>query len=175
VDLYPKIECKKITKKMKKHISTLFLIVLILSCADAKKNSPSDGNKKEQISNDTFLSANIDGKTFHIDSPVYFSMQNIITLAAVGNDKVEKIRIYINYTKGPATYTFGEGISNSDNMVYTNSKGDWLAAKTKGEGTITITEEGGYLVGVFSFTGVNKKDNSTIQITEGKFKVKLDS
>jgi len=160
---------------MKKLISTLFLIVLILSCADAKKNDPDDGSKIEQVSNNTFLSAKIDGRTFHIDSPTYFSMQNIITLAAVGNDKVQKIRIYINYTKGPGTYTFGEGISNSDNMVYTNSKGDWLAAKTKGEGTITITEEGGYLMSTFSFTGVNEEDNSTRQITEGKFKVKVDS
>ena len=83
--------------------------------------------------------------------------------------------MYINYNKGPATYTFGEGIGNSDNMVYTNNKVDWLVAKTKGEGTISFTEEGGYLIGKFSFIGVNKKNNSTKTITDGEFKVRIDS
>jgi len=53
-------------------------------------------------------------------------------------------------------------------MVYTNTKVDWLAAK--GKGTITVTEEGDYLIGDFSFTGVNKEDSSTKQITNGKIK-----
>ncbi len=58
---------------------------------------------------------------------MYFSAQKIITLAALSKDKNEKIRIYKN---GPTTYTFGENISNSDSMVYTNNKVDWLAANT---------------------------------------------
>ncbi len=173
--LYSKIKCKKITEIMKKHITLVLLLVLIVSCSDTKKDKIKDGTKIEQTQNDTFLKATIDGVTFYADAPIYFSAQNIITLAAVSKDKTEKIRIYINYNKGPATYTFGEGISNSDNMVYTNTKVDWLAAKTKGKGAITLTEEGDYLIGKFSFTGVNKEDSSTKQITDGEFKVKTGS
>ncbi len=169
--LYSKIKCKKITEIMKKHITLVLLLVLTVSCSDAKKSKIKDDTKIEQAQSDSFLTAMIDGVTFYTDAPIYFSAQNIITLAAVSNDENEKIRIYINYDKGPATYTFGKGISNSDNMVYTNNKVHWLAAKTMGEGTITITEEGGYLLGEFSFIGVNKENNSTKHIAEGEFRV----
>ncbi len=175
MEIYSKIKCRKITEKMKKVITIVLLLVLTVRCSDAKEKKIANDIKIEQSQNDTFLSAKIDGVTFYTDAPIYFSAQNIITLAAVSKDNTEKIRIYINYNKGPATYTFGEGISNSDNMVYTNTKVHWLAAKTKGEGTITLTEEGGYLIGKFSFTGVNKEDSSTKQITNGEFKVKTGS
>lgn len=160
---------------MKKPITLLLLLVLTFSCADAEKKDIADGNKIDQAQNDTFLKAKIDGVNFYIDAPMYFSAQNIITLAAVSKNKNEKIRIYIDYKKGPATYAFGKGISNADNMIYTTNKVDWVAAKIKGEGTITLTEEGGYLIGAFSFTGTNKENTSTKQITDGKFKVRIDS
>ncbi len=150
---------------MKKIITLIVLIVMSFSCSDAQKS------KTDQTKNDSYLTAKIDGVNFLIDAPYYYSAQNIITLAAVSKDGNEKIRIYINYNNGPTTYTFGKGISNSDNMAYTNNKTHWLAAKTKGNGTITFTEKGNYLMGEFSFTGVNKENNSTKQITEGKFRV----
>lgn len=153
----------------------LLLLALCLSCADAPKKKMADTAKLEQTQKDTYLKASIDGAAFYIAEPHYFSTLKIITIAAVSTDKTEKIRIYINYSKGPATYPFGKGISNSDNMVYTHNKVDWLAAKTNGEGSVTITEEGGYLIGKFSFTGVDKKDMSTKNITNGEFKVRIDS
>lgn len=159
---------------MKNLITILLLLVLSLSCSETKKNK-SSSTKIDWDQNDSFLSANVDDVHFYMDTSMYFSAQNIITLAAESKNKTEKIRIYINYKKGPAIYTFGEGILNSDNMVYTNNKVDWLAAKTTGEGTITIKEEEGYLIGTFSFTGVNKENNSKKQITGGKFKVRIDS
>lgn len=157
---------------MKKLITIVLLVVITLSCSDAKKSKTTDGNKIDQTQNDTYLKAEIDGVPFFVEDPIYISAYNIITLAALSEDKNEKIRIYINYNKGPTTYTFGKGISNSDNLIYTNTKVHWLAAKTMGEGTITISEEGGYLIGEFLFTGVNKENNSTKKITDGKFKVK---
>ncbi|MEE9363502.1 MAG: DUF6252 family protein [Cellulophaga sp.] len=160
---------------MKKYITILLLLVLTLSCSDVKKNKTSGGNKIEHAQNESFLTAKIDGVKFYTNVPMYFSAQNIITLAAISKDKNEKIRIYINYNKGPAAYIFGKDIPNSDNMIYTNNKVHWLAAKTKGEGTVTLTEEGGYLIGEFSFTGVNKENNSSKKITNGKFKVRIDS
>lgn len=156
---------------MKKGITIAFLLALTFSYSDAKKKKTRNDTKIEQAQNESFLKATIDGVAFYADDPIYFSAQNIITLAALTKDKNEKIRIYINYNKGPATYIFGKGISNSDNLVYTNNKVHWLAAKTMGEGTITITEEGGYLLGEFSFIGVNKENNSTKHIAEGEFRV----
>ncbi len=156
---------------MKKGITIAFLLALAFSYSDAKKKKTRNDTKIEQAQNESFLKATIDGVAFYADDPIYFSAQNIITLAALTKDKNEKIRIYINYNKGPATYIFGKGISNSDNLVYTNNKVHWLAAKTMGEGTITITEEGGYLLGEFSFIGVNKENNSTKHIAEGEFRV----
>ncbi len=156
---------------MKKGITIVLLLALTFSFSDAKKKKKTNDNKVEQAQNESFLKAKIDGVAFYADDPIYFSAQDIITLAALTKDKNEKIRIYINYNKGPATYIFGKGISNSDNLVYTNNKVHWLAAKTMGEGTITITEEGGYLLGEFSFIGVNKENNSTKHIAEGEFRV----
>jgi len=149
----------------------MLLILVTISCSNTKKNKVNGGNKIDQTQNDTYLKASLNGEVFYVDNPIYFSAQNIITLAAVSKDGSEKIRIYINYNKGPATYTFGLGISNSDNMIYTHNKTDWLAAKTKGDGTITLTEDGAYLLGKFSFIGVSKEDKSTKQITNGKFRV----
>ncbi len=156
---------------MKKGIAIVLLLALTFSCSDAKKKKKTNDNKIEQTQNESFLKATIDGVAFYADDPFYYSAQNIITLAALTKDENEKIRIYINYNKGPATYIFGKNISNSDNLVYTNNKVHWLAAKTMGEGTITITEEGDYLIGKFSFTGVNKEHNSAKHISEGEFKV----
>ncbi|TLP74284.1 hypothetical protein ES765_16460 [Maribacter sp. ACAM166] len=55
-------------------------------------------------------------------------------------------------------------------MIYTNSKGHWIASKFRGEGTITLTEVGDYLIGKFSFTAVVNKIKK--QITDGEFRVK---
>ncbi len=160
---------------MKKLITIVVLATIIMGCNDGKKSKISDGNKIDQTQNDSFLSAKIDGKYFSTDAPIYFSTQNIITLAAVSKDKTEKIRIYIEYKKGPATYTFGKGINNTENMIYTKNAENWVASKVSGKGTITFTEQGGYLKATFSFTGVNKETNKTIQITEGKLKVRIQS
>ena len=154
---------------MKKLITIVLLAVITFSCSDAKKNKTTVDTKTDQAQNDTYLKATIDGVAFYAEAPHFIYDQKIISLAGISKDKTEKI--YINYNKGPAIYTFGKGISNSDNLIYTNNKVHWLAAKTMGEGTITITEEGAFLIGKFNFTGVNKEDKSTKQITDGEFKV----
>ena len=72
---------------MKKQITIVLLILVTLSCADIKKNKPSDSTKIDEAQNNAFLSANIDGENFYTDAPIYYSAQNIITLAAVSKDK----------------------------------------------------------------------------------------
>jgi hypothetical protein len=161
-------------KKMKTLMAIAILLFVATNCADDKKNVLSDANKIDQVQNESVMTAQVVGTSFYSEELNYFSAQNIVTLAAVSKDKTEKIRIYINYNNGPTTYAFGKGISNSDNMVYTNSSGDWLAAKTKGKGTITFTEQGDYLKATFSFTGVNTKNKNTIEVTQGEFKVRVN-
>ena len=158
-----------------KLITIVVLAIIIISCNDGKKSKINEGNKIDQTQSDSFLSAKINGKDFYTDAPIYFSSQNIITLAAVSKDKIEKIRIYIEYKKGPATYTFGKDIDNTENMIYTKNDENWVASKVSGEGTITFTEEGGYLKASFSFTGISKDNKSTKQISNGEFKVKIHS
>ena len=55
-------------------------------------------------------------------------------------------------------------------MIYSNNKVHWIASKLRGEGTITLTEEGRYLIGKFSFTAADNENKK--QITDGEFKVK---
>ena len=102
---------------MKKLITIVLLIVITCSCSETKKNKESGETKIDNTQSDVFFSAKIDGEKFYTDTPIYFSSQKIISLAGVNKDKTKKIRIYINYINGPATYNFGKGISNSDNMV----------------------------------------------------------
>jgi len=145
----------------------MMLSLMVVACK--KENKSSD--KVIESTNKAFLTATINGVNFYTEDLHYFSALSIITLAAESKDKNEKIRIYINYNKGPGTYNFGEGIPNSDNMVYDKGESHWLAAKTNGKGTITFTEEDGYLKATFSFTGVHKETKKTLQISDGKFRV----
>lgn len=156
---------------MKNSITVVALLILMFGCSDIKKSTAAIETSTEESQRNTYLKAEIDGVDFYMEGPVYVSAYNIISLAALTEDKTEKIRIYINYDEGPATYTFGKGINNSDNLIYTNNETHWLAAKTMGEGSITIKEEGDYVMGAFSFIGVNKEDGSTKRITNGEFKV----
>ncbi len=159
---------------MDKLIALVLLIFVTTNCADDKKNGVNDSHKIDQGQQASFMTAQVDGKEFHSEELHYFSAQNIITIAAVSKDKTEKIRIYIEYNNGPRTYTFGKDIKNANNMVYTNQSNDWLASKTKGKGTITFTEQGDYLKGVFSFIGVNTKSKKTIEVIKGEFKVHVN-
>lgn len=154
-------------------LSTLaFLLAITMSCPDDHNNASASINKTNQKLGDNFLKATINGVAFYAEDLSYYSMQSIITLAATSKDGKEKIRLYINYTKGPATYTFGDGISTSDHMIYSKSEVDWIASKLKGEGEITFKEERDYLIGKFSFDGVeNKEEKSIKEVNAGEFRV----
>ncbi|MGC1204785.1 MAG: DUF6252 family protein [Flavobacteriaceae bacterium] len=121
----------------------------------------------DQVQNDTYLKATIDGETFYVKDPIYSPAGEMITVTANSKDKSQKIRIAIEYSKGPATYTLGK---DKGTMIYTKAKVHWIVSKKRGEGTITLTEEGDYLTGKFSFTGT-ENDKTEKQITDGEFRV----
>jgi hypothetical protein len=144
-----------------------------MGCNDNKKSKISGGNKIDQTQSDSFLSAKIDGKQFFTNE-LFCNLlldPNTISLTATSNDKIETFRFTIIYDNGPAIYTVGENSNKSGNLIYTHNKDHWIASKKRGEGTITLTEKGNYLIGQFSFDG--DSSNSTKQITDGKFKVKM--
>lgn len=156
---------------MIKLITLASLLAITISCPNDQNNT-SATNKTDQKQVDNFLKATIDDVAFYAEDLHYYSMQKIITLAAISKDGKEKIRLYINYTKGPATYTFGDGISTSDHMIYTKTGVDWIASKLKGEGEITFKEDGDYLIGKFSFDGIeNEEEKSVKKINAGEFRV----
>ncbi len=153
---------------MKKTTLIILLIVLTCSCSDAKKNKGS--NEIKQAKAGAFMSAKINGVNFYSDNPTYLKIDNFINIDGRSKDKTEIIRLQIRYDNGSATYTVGKKTNKKGNMIYTYNKDHWIASKHRGEGTITLTEKGGYLIGEFSFTG--DSGNNTKQITDGKFKVK---
>jgi len=76
--LYSKIKCRKITKKIKKQIIILLLLVITVSCSDAKKSKLKDGTKKEQAQNDTFLKATIDDVAFMQRTRTIFQLKILL-------------------------------------------------------------------------------------------------
>lgn len=157
---------------MKKLITILFILTVTLACSDAKKNTPKDKNAIKQNKTETFMSAKINGVKFYSDNPNYTKFDETINLYGESKDKTEKILFHIVYDNGPSTYNMGKVINKKGNMIYTHNKVSWIVSKHRGEGTITLTEKGDYLIGEFSFSA--EDDSITKQITEGKFKVKMN-
>lgn len=150
---------------MKNLIAMLLFIALTISCKEAKKFEVG------QTKDDTYLKATIDGEVLYVEKPIndFISTKKIISLFAKDEDKNEKIRMVITYNNGPSTYTLGKDQKNL--FVYGNNKVDWAAVGSRGEGSVTISEEGSYLIGKFSFTGYNPEGNPK-KVTDGEFRVK---
>lgn len=157
---------------MKKLITILLMLTVTLACSDSKKNKVVGSNMINQTKTGDFLSAKINGVKFYSGNPNYSKFDNTINLYGKSKDKTEKILFQIIYDNGPSTYNMGKAINKKGNMIYTHNNVPWIVSKNRGEGTITLTEKGDYLIGEFSFLA--EDDNITKQITEGKFKVKMN-
>lgn len=96
-------------------------------------------------------------------------------IAGHSKDKSEAVKMYIETKKEQTTYDFGKGIDNSDNMIYVKNKTNWIASKVLGKGTVTFTEKGNYLVGSFSFIGVENENRKERKTIKGKFKINTKS
>lgn len=145
---------------MKKIITILLILTVVLACSDTKTNKPKS---------DVFMSAKINGVKFYSDNPNYAKFDDVIDLYGKSEDKTEKILFHIVYDNGLSTYNMGKATNKKGNMIYTHNEVSWIVSKHRGEGTITLTEKGDYLIGEFSFSA--EDNNSTKQITEGKFRV----
>ncbi len=124
---------------------------------------------------DSFMTALIDG--------VEFSSFNKVTVGALigvddayqisgalvsGDNIVVQIVLPTATARGTFTTMDSEVILG---YVRVFPFGNWGADESLGSGTVTISENNAtYMLGTFSFTGVNPVDNTTIEITQGKFK-----
>ncbi len=153
--------------KFSKTVLFLLLTVTLISCA--KDDSPENENDSN-----FYLTAKIDG--------VYFTKENVLasvvpdetafySIGAVGGDFSIGLTLNSPISVGTFTPAVGETITLFYQEI--SPYAVWAASEDGGSGTITITENNAtYVAGTFSFTGVNPLDNTTKQITEGKFKAK---
>lgn len=158
---------------MKKIITITMLLLVVVACK--KENKLNTDESKKQTSSNYYFSATIDGKKFYSENPIHYKLQNVITIAAHNIDKSETIKMYIETKKGQTTYHFGKGIDNAENMAYVKNKTTWIASKIVGKGTITLTEKDNYLVGDFSFTGVEYENRTDKKKVKGEFKINTKS
>jgi hypothetical protein len=168
--LYTEIHIKQYI--MKRLITMILILTVTLACSDTKKNKPKGSNAVIQANTDAFMSAKINGVKFYSDNPIYNKFDDQIDLYGISKDKSEKILFHIVYDNGPSTYNMGKVTNKKGNMIYTQNNVPWIVSKHRGKGTITLTEKGDYLIGEFSFLAGD--ENITKQITEGKFKVKMN-
>ena len=126
---------------------------------------------------DSFMTALIDG--------VEFSSFNKVTVGALigvddvyqlsgaresGNGDNIAIQLHLPTATAMGTYTT---MDSEVILVYVQISpfGLWNSGVSLGSGTVTISENNAtYMMGTFSFTAVNGSDNTTIEITQGKFK-----
>ncbi len=153
---------------MKKRILLVVIIGIMLSCSETNKNKQTEDVKIVQTQNDTYLKATVDGVAFYTETPSNLSSLNNFTLLAADKGKNQKLKIFLDESKGPALYTIGEG---KISVVYTSDKGTWIASRVRGKGSIDISKEGNYLKGKFSITCTSTGNATDIEITKGEFKV----
>lgn len=151
-------------------ISILSVFLIVTSCSKAESDNGSQNTKH-------FLTAKINGVAISVDLPLVYPIDKdadgyLISASA------ETFGIGIGLNQPVALGTFaikaGELVPQ---LRYTETSATsakvWEAYDKFGSGTITITAINEKSIeGTFSFTGINRKDDTTKEITDGKFKAK---
>lgn len=178
------------TKALKLFTIAMICIAGFTSCSkDDDNNGGDDGN--------FYFTAKIDGNDFSADmsNPTFTSIHkyhaesiSISAMKDAANPGAGGFLININSGySGTGTYTVGVGGEEENYARYmtgsmaTSNLNSWAAetgngssANNVGTGTITITADANNIVeGTFSFEGYNNADQTTKQITAGKFRMKV--
>lgn len=155
------------------------LLLIVVACKEDNKSD--DTIKENESTNDTFLTAKVDGIDFSANSKkvlfiafsgqlshksgivgtnsdgyeISFMLPNPISTGTINSEMTDP-KIIMSYSESPNKASWHVGNDNNP---------------TKIPFTITITKNGeNFVEGTFSFTALNIKDNTTRQITDGKFK-----
>ncbi|TLP74287.1 hypothetical protein [Maribacter sp. ACAM166] len=164
---------------MKKLITFIMLLLIVVAC---KKDNKNRGKTVENVStNETYLTAIVDGVDFSVNSKkvlfiafsgqlsrksgivgtnadgyeISFMLPNPVTEGSIDTSTKEpKIILSYSESANKASWTVGND-NNPTSMPF----------------TFTILKNGkNFVEGTFSFTALNIKDNTRKQITNGKFK-----
>ena len=161
------------------------LVIAISSCS-----SDDDGDDGNNSGADEHVTAKIDGSDwsastdFDTTAATMASGGGSTILTVQGSDNDGKaINFSIMNYSGPATYTTGDNLANTNLIQYitVTPVAGWISNAVTASvggltpGSITITSDSdGVVEGTFSFDGYNGSDMSTKVITEGSFKANIE-
>lgn len=162
-----------------KTILAVFLLGLCISCSN-------DDGGGDVLNNDTFLTAKVDGVDFEVRGSLFAVDSNIggvksTIMGANLDDDSKSISMGItNLTTGTHVLIDAENddpltSSYVSSLIYGEGKTGWYAIHqlSGAAGIITITElNDSYVVGTFSFTGVDIDSQTEKNISTGRFKIK---
>ncbi len=164
--------------KTLKKLTYLVVMISLITFTSCSKNN--DNNDDNNSGGEEYLTAKIDGANYEAaQSPAVIVSATIssgIFVLTGGNNNGDTVRATINGYTGTGTYTTGDNINNTNSLSYiTLPANSWISTFDIGTGTLNITlEDGEYVEGTFSFEGYNAMDQTTKNITNGKFRAKLE-
>ncbi|MBZ9629415.1 hypothetical protein LB465_01390 [Salegentibacter sp. LM13S] len=151
----------------------------------------SDDDSVDQLQEEEFLSAQIDGEDFMVDrSKGLISCQKYLNdyggidlLVNVETTTGEFMEFYITDYVGARNYIFGNNVFNRSWMRYgmTDPLGDWYAAteskllQTTFPFIEILEDSGDYVKGNFEFEAHNQSNNSIKLIRNGNFNFRVAS
>ncbi len=148
---------------------SLLLLIFLVSC------SSEDSSEEEQEGE--YFSATIDGEKYTSDLSINMTEMIGIT-TVIGASDSKGLMIQLSETS-PGTYPIGGANSSALTLAsyseYTNSGvAAWQAPINQsvldGQIVVTNSTETNF-EGTFSFTATNSQDNSTVEVTNGKFNI----
>ncbi len=167
------------------------IMLLMISASLFGLNACSSDDDNGGENGDEFLTAKVSGSNFEAaqDPTVIVGAQlsgsGASTVLAIqgGESSGNTVNMTVFGYNGPGTYKTGESLTSTNSIQYIEISpiGTWgsnsatAALGTLQAGTITITSEDGVTVeGTFSFEGYNATDQTTKNVTGGKFKAIID-
>ena len=166
--------------KIIKNLNYPLLIVAVILFTSCSKNNNDDNENNNSNGTGEYLTAKIDGTNFEAaQSPaviVSATISNGVFIVQGGNNEGDTIRATIYEYNGTGTYTTGDNINNTSSLSFiTLPANSWMSTFDIGSGTLNVTlDDGEYVEGTFSFEGYNAADQTTKNVTNGKFRAKLE-
>jgi hypothetical protein len=182
-------------KTIKKTIYVTFLClsVILASCSSSDDDNGGDGDNGG-AGGAEYLTAKIAGNDWAASTDIASLIgaetgtsngTTVMTIQGSTNDG-DYIQIVIQNYDGEGTYTTGDDIQNTNSLSYGELVGTtgidlwsngFISALISGVGTgqiVVESDSNGVISGTFTFNGYNAADESTKNVTVGKFKANIN-